>query len=153
MRRTDREITDRAEIEAVLNEAVYATFALCDGDEPYAVPLNFAYHDGIVYVHSACEGRKVDILGRNPSVCFSAVVGAELTPAGTPCVWDMRYRSVNGSGTAEVVGDPAEKAWALNLLMRKYSGKGDHVFTESQLAHLAVFRVRVRAMTGKRGMA
>jgi len=152
MRRTDREITDLAWMEAVLNDAVYATFALCDGDEPYAVPLNFAYHDGALYVHSAREGRKVAILGKNPSVGFSAVVGAELTSAEAPCAWDMRYRSVNGAGIAEAVEDPEEKARALNLLMTKYSGRGDHVFTEKQLAGVAVFRIRVRSIAGKRGM-
>jgi len=152
MRRTDREITDRAWMEAVLDDAVYATFALSDGDEPYAVPMNFAYDDGALYIHSARKGRKVDILEKNPSVGFSAVVGAELTSAEAPCAWDMRYRSVNGSGTAEAVEDPEEKARALNLLMAKYSGRGGHVFTEKQLAHVAVFRVRVRAMAGKRGM-
>lgn len=152
MRRTDREVTDLAWMEAVLDEAAYAVFALCDGEEPYAVPMNFVYHDRALYVHSARDGRKVDILAKNQSVAFSAVVGAELTSAGTPCQWDMRYRSVNGSGAADVVEDPAEKAWALNLLMRKYSGKGDHVFTEKQLAGVAVFRIRVSALTGKRGM-
>jgi nitroimidazol reductase NimA-like FMN-containing flavoprotein (pyridoxamine 5'-phosphate oxidase superfamily) len=152
MRRTDREITDLAWMEGVMDEAVYAVFALCDGDEPYAVPMNFAYCDGALYVHSACEGRKVDILGRTPSVAFSAVVGAELAPAEVPCQWDMRYRSVNGSGTAEAVDDPAEKVRALNLIMAKYSGRGDHVFTEKQLAGVAVFRIRIRTLTGKRGM-
>lgn len=152
MRRTDREVTDPAWMEAVLDEAVYAVFALCDGEEPYAVPMDFAYHDGAVYVHSAREGRKVDILAKNQSVAFSAVVGAELTSAEVPCQWDMRYRSVNGSGTAEAVDDPAGKARALNLLMEKYSGKGDHVFTEKQLAGVAVFRIRVLTLTGKRGM-
>jgi nitroimidazol reductase NimA-like FMN-containing flavoprotein (pyridoxamine 5'-phosphate oxidase superfamily) len=152
MRRTDREITDRARMEEVLNDAVYATFALCDGNEPYAVPLNFAYRDGALYVHSACEGRKVDVIRKNSSVGFSAVLGAEFTSAEAPCAWDMRYRSVNGVGTAEAVEDLAEKAWALNLIMAKYSGRGDHVFTEKQLAAVAVFRIRVRNLAGKRGM-
>jgi nitroimidazol reductase NimA-like FMN-containing flavoprotein (pyridoxamine 5'-phosphate oxidase superfamily) len=139
-------------MEAVLNNAVYATFALSDGEEPYAVPMNFAYHDGFVYVHSAREGRKIEFLEKNPSVGFSAVIGAELNSAETPCAWDMRYRSVNGAGTAEAIEDPAEKARALNLIVAKYSGTGGHVFTESQVARVAVFRIRVSAMTGKHGM-
>lgn len=152
MRRTDREITDQTWMETVLHDAVYLTFALCDGGEPYAVPMNFVYDGGALYVHSAREGRKIDILGKNPSVGFSVVVGAELTSDEVPCQWDMRYRSVNGAGTAEAVEEPAKKARALNLLMAKYSGRGDHVFTEKQLAGVAVFRIGIDALTGKRGM-
>ncbi|NVO67485.1 pyridoxamine 5'-phosphate oxidase family protein [Methanofollis tationis] len=152
MRRNDREITDRAWMEAVLNDAVYATFALCDGDEPYAVPLNFAYLDGALYVHSAREGRKVNVMRKNSSVGFSVVVGVDITSDEAPCAWDMRYRSVNGVGTAEAVEDPAEKAWALNLIAAKYSRTGCNVFTEKQLAAVAVFRIRVRSLAGKRGM-
>ncbi|TAJ44922.1 pyridoxamine 5'-phosphate oxidase family protein [Methanofollis fontis] len=150
MRRADREITDQAELEMALNEAVYATFALCGDDGPYAVPLNFAHHCGAIYIHSALEGRKVEILRENPVVGFSAVVGAELLPAETPCGWGMRYHSVCGTGTAEMIDDSAEKARALNLIMAKYSGRGGHAFTEEVLAMVCVFRIRIIGMTGKR---
>ena len=58
MRRKDREITDRAEIEAILNEAMVCRIGLADGGEPYVVPLCFGYEDGSVYIHSAPEASK-----------------------------------------------------------------------------------------------
>ena len=58
MRRKDREITDRAEIEAILNEAMVCRIGLADGGEPYVVPLSFGYEDGSVYIHSAPEASK-----------------------------------------------------------------------------------------------
>ncbi len=43
MRRTDREITDAAEIDRLLSQARFATIALADGDEPYVVTLSCGF--------------------------------------------------------------------------------------------------------------
>ena len=43
MRRKDREITERAEIEAILREAQVCRIALADDDGPYIVPMSFGY--------------------------------------------------------------------------------------------------------------
>ena len=40
------------------------------GDSPYAVPLNHAYRDGRFYFHCANSGRKLDAIGRDPSVPY-----------------------------------------------------------------------------------
>jgi nitroimidazol reductase NimA-like FMN-containing flavoprotein (pyridoxamine 5'-phosphate oxidase superfamily) len=58
MRRKDREITDRAEMESILNEAMVCRIGLADGGEPYVVPLSFGYENGAVYIHSAPEASK-----------------------------------------------------------------------------------------------
>lgn len=58
MRRKDREITDRAEIESILNEAMVCRIGLADGGDPYVVPLSFGYEDGSVSIHSAPEASK-----------------------------------------------------------------------------------------------
>jgi hypothetical protein len=58
VRRKDREITDRAEIEAILNETLVCRIGLADDDGPYIVPLSFGYEDGAVYIHSAPEASK-----------------------------------------------------------------------------------------------
>ena len=58
MRRKDREITDRAEIESILNEAMVCRIGLADGGEPYVVPISFGYEGGEVYLHSALEASK-----------------------------------------------------------------------------------------------
>jgi uncharacterized protein len=55
MRRKDREITDRTEIEAILNEARVCRIGLAEGGDPYIVPLCFGYEEGSVYLHSAPE--------------------------------------------------------------------------------------------------
>jgi nitroimidazol reductase NimA-like FMN-containing flavoprotein (pyridoxamine 5'-phosphate oxidase superfamily) len=55
MRRKDREITDRAEIDTVLNEATVCRIGLADNGEPYVVPMCFGYDGTFLYLHSAPE--------------------------------------------------------------------------------------------------
>ncbi len=59
MRRKDREITDRAEIDAVLNEATVCRIGLADNGEPYVVPVCFGYDGTFLYLHSAPEASNL----------------------------------------------------------------------------------------------
>jgi len=75
MRRSDREITDAAEIDQILGAAKYATIALADGDEPYAVTLSCGYDRARnrLCFHTATSGRKLDIIARNPQACATVI--------------------------------------------------------------------------------
>ena len=66
MRRKEREISDRNEIEAVILQADVCRLAMVDEASPYIVPLNFGFADNSLYFHSAHKGRKVDILKKIP---------------------------------------------------------------------------------------
>lgn len=53
-------ITDPAEIEAIIRKCPYCTVGITDSEgNPYVIPMNFAYRDGIIYLHSGPEGGKV----------------------------------------------------------------------------------------------
>ena len=78
MRRKDLEVSERAEVEAILAEATVCRLAMCDGDQPYVVPLSFGYRDGTLYFHTAMEGKKLCILAKNNRVCFEVDVDQEL---------------------------------------------------------------------------
>lgn len=51
MRRKDREITDRAAIEAILRRATVCRIGLVGKDGPYVVPMSFGYDAGRLYLH------------------------------------------------------------------------------------------------------
>lgn len=65
VRRKDKEITNRAEIEGILKKAFICHLGLSDGDLPYVVPMNYGYEDGHIYLHCATEGKKLDIIKKN----------------------------------------------------------------------------------------
>ncbi len=53
VRRKEKEIVDRTEMEAVINEARVCRMGMCDGRLPYIVPLCFGYADDTFY----CQKR------------------------------------------------------------------------------------------------
>ncbi len=149
MRRKDREITDRTEIEAILHEATVCRIGLADDDGPYVVPVCFGYEDGSVYIHSAPEGKKIAILEKNPRCCIEADICNDLIRGDRPCSWGMRYRCVIGYGRAAILTDPEEKKHGLTCIMRHYDCD-THEFSENDLLSVMVIRIAVESMTGKK---
>jgi nitroimidazol reductase NimA-like FMN-containing flavoprotein (pyridoxamine 5'-phosphate oxidase superfamily) len=152
MRRSDREITDTDEIHEIIEKAQVCHIALSDGAVPYIVAMNFGFDrkERALYLHSATEGRKIGIIARNPSVCFMFDVDHRLVTGDGACDWGMSYRSVVGTGTAEVLTADEEKAHGLDIIMGHYGGKGPFVYPEEQLSAMAVIRIAVSELRGKK---
>ncbi|MDD2573745.1 MAG: pyridoxamine 5'-phosphate oxidase family protein [Bacillota bacterium] len=149
MRRRDKEIIDRALIDIILEAAVVCRIALCEDDRPYIVPMNFAYWDGYLFLHSAGEGKKIDILKKNQNLCFEVDTECEPVPADKPCDWSMKYYSVIGFGRAVLVEGIEEKKKGLDVIVEKYSGKPYTHYTEEMLDRLVVIKVEIENITGK----
>jgi nitroimidazol reductase NimA-like FMN-containing flavoprotein (pyridoxamine 5'-phosphate oxidase superfamily) len=148
MRREEREITDKDEMEAILDRAAVCVLGLSQNDVPYVVPLCFGYEDGCLYFHSAGEGRKLDIIEANNNVCFEVHVDRELVTAEDACQWTVRYRSVIGFGRAYLVEGRGYKERALHIIMRHYSDQLWR-YPEGAIDRVAVVRVEIDSMTGK----
>jgi nitroimidazol reductase NimA-like FMN-containing flavoprotein (pyridoxamine 5'-phosphate oxidase superfamily) len=154
MRRKDREIESVEEKLAIISKCKVCRLAMADGNTPYVIPLNFGYEytEGIItlYFHGAGEGMKIDILKKNPSVCFEMDCEHQLIEAASPSGYSYAYESVIGFGGVTFIEDPRDKIGALNILMKHQTGKGDFVFTERDLARVCVYKVRADSFTGKR---
>jgi len=153
MRRKDRQITDETAIRAILDKAQVLHLAMIDGDRPYVVPLHYGYSliDGrlTLYLHSAKEGRKLDVLRQNDRVAF--VLETDLAPISggdIPCKYGAAYASVMGEGRATILTDPAEKTDALTMLMKTQTGRNFYI-TEAMTDTVAVLRIDVEAFTAK----
>jgi nitroimidazol reductase NimA-like FMN-containing flavoprotein (pyridoxamine 5'-phosphate oxidase superfamily) len=61
MRRSEKEITAKTEIESIIQQSMVCRLAMSEGQIPYIVPLCFGYRNDTLYFHSAKEGKKLDI--------------------------------------------------------------------------------------------
>ena len=157
MRRNDREVTDIGEILEIVDKAKILHLGLFDGEYPYVVPLHFGYEwtDGALtlFLHSALEGHKLDLIRDNPHVSIALECGVSLLSGGDiPCRYGAAYRSVVGRGTAEIVRDSQEKIRGLTLLMRNQTGR-DFGIDENMAASVAVIKVDVKDLTAKARLA
>ena len=148
MRRSDKQIKDLKEIENLIRSAELCHLSMVDDGKPYVVPMNFGYTDGALYFHSAPEGRKIDILRKNPDVCFSIISRNILVKGEKACSWTAKYTSVIGTGKASIVDDRAGKEEGLSNLMKQYSEE-DYDFSGENLDGIVIIKVEVEEMTGK----
>jgi uncharacterized protein len=150
MRRAEKEISARDRLEAVIRDARVCHLAMVDGDRPYVVPLSFGYADNTLFFHSARAGRKIEILRRNPNVCFEFDIDCAAIPAARVCAWGMSYRSVVGFGRAVFLDSAADKQAALEVISRHYAAPGADVAMRTEdVERTLVFRVDIEQVSGK----
>jgi nitroimidazol reductase NimA-like FMN-containing flavoprotein (pyridoxamine 5'-phosphate oxidase superfamily) len=142
-------INDPEQIEEILSKAKFLRLALSDAEIPYVVPISFGYKENAIYIHSSQKGKKIDILKRNPRVCFEADFETEVMTADDPCRYNVRYRSVIGSGQARFLEDYSEKVDGLTVLSEHYGKKGPFEFEEWKVNRLCVIKIEIEKITGK----
>ena len=150
MRRKEKEIHDKDELEEILIKGEICRLGLCDNNIPYIVPMNYGYSDGIIYLHSANSGRKVEIIRNNNYACFEIETGTEIIRDKNACNWGMKYKSIIGHGKLEEAGDFDEKKKGLSFLMMHYSGKKTWEFPESEMKKVLVLKLKIDTMSGKK---
>jgi len=148
MRRSDREIKDRDQIEAIIEKSEVCFLGLCDRNEPYVVPLNFGYKDDTIYIHSATEGKKLEILKNNSKVCLTFNSDFEQHIKGKPEEWTTYYRSVIALGDAEILTDPVQKQKSINIIINKYTNR-NYEFSPEVLDKFKIIRITLTEITGK----
>ena len=148
MRRSDKQLTDSADIERILSSASLCHLSMVDDGKPYVVPMNFGYANGALYFHSAPEGRKIDVMRKNPDVCFSVIGKYDLKTGEKACSWTAKYSSVIGTGKASILEDRVEKEKGLAILMAQYSEE-EYDFSDEKLDGVVVIKVEIEGMTGK----
>ena len=152
MTKRERQITDEHQIRAILDAAKVLHLGLAVDNEPYVVPMNYGctWENGkmVLYLHSALQGKKLDMIRTNPRVFFE--MDCDLTPfeGEKPCQYGLAYSSVMGRGTARIVEDVEEKIRATSVLMKTQTGK-DFSFNERLVSIVAVIRIDVEEYIAK----
>jgi len=150
MRRKDKEIKDKKEIELIINKANVCRIALSDNNMPYIVPVNFGYKDNCLYIHSATEGKKIEIIKKNNDICFEIDIAHEILQGKSACHTTMKYYSVIGYGKAYLIDDSEEKIKALNIIIEHYLPEIPHEYSEKFLKKIVIIKVEIDNMTGKK---
>lgn len=149
MRRKEKEITYRSEIDEILHQAQVCRVAFAREDEPYLVPLFYGYDGSRLYFHTARDGRKLEFLAANPRVCFEVERQVEVVARDQACNWSAHFESVIGCGRVTELLGREEKEVGLNEIMRHYSDK-EWPYDPSVFERTRVWCVEIDSLTGKR---
>ncbi|NLN96447.1 MAG: pyridoxamine 5'-phosphate oxidase family protein [Bacteroidales bacterium] len=147
-----RNISLVAAMEDIIARCSYCSMGMVDKDnKPYVLHMNFGYEDGVLYLHSAPKGKKIDVLQNNNNVClaFSTDHVLEHQNADVACSYSMKYRSVLVFGKTEFIDDLSEKRQILNLIMKQYTGRCDYEYSDPAAKSVTVYKVIIEKMEGR----
>ncbi len=145
-----KDVETLAQIEEIIRSCDVCHMAMIDGEVPYLLGFNFGYEAQTIYLHCAKEGKKIDILKKNPNVCISFDSGHKLFARNehVACSWRMGYKSVLTYGKAELIDEYDEKMNALKTLMKNYSDK-EFTFNKPAVDNIMIIRIKIDSWTGR----
>ncbi|MGB9820530.1 MAG: pyridoxamine 5'-phosphate oxidase family protein [Pseudothermotoga sp.] len=146
LRRKDRAINS-SEATEILQRSDFGVLCTCDGIYPYAVPVNYVYKNGVIYVHSASQGHKIENIKKNSRVSFVVVGGCEILPQE----FSTRYESVIVFGKAEIL-EGKDAVEPLREIAQKYSPQNTEraeKVIEQYLRDVCVIKIEIEHLQGK----
>jgi nitroimidazol reductase NimA-like FMN-containing flavoprotein (pyridoxamine 5'-phosphate oxidase superfamily) len=137
------------EIENLLHTAVLGRIGCSDGKLIYVVPITFVYDGTYVYCHTH-EGHKIEILRKNPSLCFEVELLKDLA----------NWQTVITHGIFEELTDPTQRLDALQKLharklpiitsqTTRLTAEWPFMAKELGLLEGVNFRIRLDSKTGR----
>jgi uncharacterized protein len=146
-----RTITKPEEIRDIIDKCIVCHVAMVDEKgHPYVLPFNFGMKDNVLHLHSAQQGKKIDILRNNPRVCvaFSTDYHLRYQNEEVACSWSMKYRSVLIYGQVEFIEDYDEKIAVMNEIMKKYAGR-EFGYNMPAIKEVAAYRIIPEEITAR----
>lgn len=95
----------KEQIEHVLRSELIGRIGCSDENGVYVVPVTYVYDDNYIYAHSR-EGMKVQIMRKNPKVCFEVDSIENMT----------NWRCVVVQGNFQEIAAEAERTMAFKIL-------------------------------------
>lgn len=149
MRRKEREITDRKEIDQIISLGKVMHLALSDNNLPFLIPVFYAYDGTSLYFHSAKAGTKIDILKRNNNVCFEISVDNGIVESDMACDFEAKHRTVIGFGKAQFLESEDDKIAVLDRIVSQFTDK-KFEYPKGNLQATAVIRIDIESIKGKK---
>lgn len=137
------------QIEAVLTHQLVGRIGCHADGKTYVVPISYAYDGQYIYAHTV-EGMKVQMMRKNPAVCFQVDNMADMA----------NWQSVIAWGQYEELAEPEERKKALQVLINRslplVSSETTHLsknwpFPPDDVAQIPgiVFRIRLSEKSGR----
>ena len=129
-------IENKEQVEEIISRCDICFVGITDLEgNPYVIPMNFGYQDGVA---------------RNNRVCITFSVDHELVfqHPKVACSYRMRAKSVICRGRVNFIEDPEEKREALNILMRHYSSR-EFVYSDPAVKNVKIWEIPIDSVTAK----
>jgi nitroimidazol reductase NimA-like FMN-containing flavoprotein (pyridoxamine 5'-phosphate oxidase superfamily) len=116
-RHPERGVYERAEIEAILDEALFCHVGFVEDGQPFVIPTIHARARDVLYLHGSPASRMLRELSGGIDVCVTVTLLDGIVLARSVYNHSLNYRSVVVLGRAQRLDDPDEKLAALTTIV------------------------------------
>lgn len=144
-------IDSKSEMEAIIRSCKHCIVSTVSPEGmPYSVPMNFAYHDDKIILHSAPTGTHLQNIEQNNNVCIVFCTDGTLVyqHKEVACSYRMRAESVICFGKVSFVESMEEKMEFMNKFMTHYT-QNEFKYSKPAIQNVKVWVVQIEKMTAK----
>lgn len=144
-------IEDKERVEEIIARCDICYVGITDLEgNPYVIPMNFGYQDGVIYLHSGSAGSCLDMLAQNNFTCITFSIDHELIfqHPKVACSYRMKAKSVICRGQVNFLEDIEEKRQALDIIMHHYIDR-EFIYSDPAVKNVKVWEIPIDNVTAK----
>lgn len=144
-------IENKTEIEDIIRSCKHCVVSTVSPDGfPYSVPMNFAYSNGQIILHSAPTGTHLNNIEHNNHVCVVFCTEGKLVfqHKEVACSYRMRAKSVICKGKVSFIESDEDKMQVMNQLMAHYTSN-EFSYSKPAIRNVKVWIVDINEITAK----
>ena len=138
-------------VEEIISKSDVCYVGMVDQmNNPYVLPMNFGYKEGVIYLHSGPTGSCIDVLNHNNNVCITFSIDHQLVfqHPKVACSYRMKSKSAICRGQVEFIEDLEEKRNALHIIMAQYSDK-EFEYSDPAIRNVKIWKIPIQSMSAR----
>ncbi len=137
------------EIKNVLSSQVLGRLACTDGKQPYIVPLTYTY-DGEYIYGQINEGMKLDLLRKNPKICFEVDMMTDMRNWKSVLVFGefQELKNKDAEKARHILLDRVFPLMTSSTIHTHEHGEKGKIDDSNRVKHI-MYRIKIKKLTGR----
>lgn len=139
------------QINNILSSQMVGRIACCDKGYPYIVPVTYAYDGQYIYAQSL-EGKKLDVMRKNPYVSFEVDISHDLNNWQSAVAFGQ-FEELTGADAEtarELLFNKVIPLTTISEIHQHEHGEGSgHELSDATRIKPVMFRIRIHEKIGK----
>lgn len=135
----------------VLSSQVIGRLACTDGKYPYVVPMTYIF-DGTCILAQSIEGKKIDIMRRNPHVCLQVDMVIDLSTWQSVIVYGLfeELAGMEAINAHDALYDKVMPLMTINEVhTHEHAVSENNILPDDRATKNIMFKIRVNEKTGR----
>ena len=139
----------KEQVEQLLSSQALGRLACCNNNQPYIVPITYAYDGEFIYGHTN-EGAKLNAMRVNPNVCFEVDIMNSMVNWKSALVYGQ-FEELDAEEAEKARGYFFNKVFPLltSSTVHAHQHEVTSRIDDRNRVKFVMFRIRITKMTGR----